>query len=52
MPGDAATEAGVELLHAAALAHLGTVDGWFGNAGVDAGRGLQTAESDWATSGT
>ncbi|WP_342777229.1 SDR family oxidoreductase [Nocardioides eburneiflavus] len=50
VPGDAATEAGVELLHAAAVAHLDTIDAWFANAGVDAGRGLQTAESEWAAS--
>jgi NAD(P)-dependent dehydrogenase (short-subunit alcohol dehydrogenase family) len=49
-PGDAATEAGAEGLHAAASRHLGEIDAWFGNAGVDRGRGLEALESDWASS--
>ena len=48
--GDAATEAGAEQLHAAALRHLGEIDAWFGNAGIDRGRGLDALESDWAAS--
>ena len=48
--GDAATEAGADQLHAAALRHLGEIDAWFGNAGIDRGRGRDALESDWAAS--
>jgi NAD(P)-dependent dehydrogenase (short-subunit alcohol dehydrogenase family) len=49
-PGDAATEAGAEQLHAASVRHLGEIDAWFGNAGVDRGLGLDALELDWAAS--
>ena len=48
-PGDAASEDGVRSLLAAAREHLGAVDVYFANAGVDVGRGLDTPEEDWAT---
>jgi NAD(P)-dependent dehydrogenase (short-subunit alcohol dehydrogenase family) len=48
VPGDAATEDGVTALLAAARERLGTVDVYFANAGVDVGRGLDSAEQDWA----
>ncbi|TWS20128.1 SDR family oxidoreductase [Tsukamurella asaccharolytica] len=49
-PGDAASEEGVAALVATARRELGTIDAWYANAGVDRGRGLDTAESDWALS--
>ena len=48
--GDAASEAGVAALVAAAKERLGTVDAWFANAGVDRGRGLAASEADWELS--
>ncbi|WP_038044527.1 SDR family NAD(P)-dependent oxidoreductase [Thermocrispum agreste] len=46
---DAASEDGVaELVAAGDL--WGGVDVWFGNAGVERGRGLQASEADWAAS--
>jgi NAD(P)-dependent dehydrogenase (short-subunit alcohol dehydrogenase family) len=50
VPGDAASEEGAGLLVEAAGKHLGAIDVWFGNAGIDAGRGLDAAEADWAKS--
>ena len=50
VPGDAATESGVEALVTAASAHLGEIDAWFANAGIDRGRGLGTDEAAWAAS--
>ena len=32
----------------AARAHLGGIDIWFANAGIDRGHGLQASEEDWA----
>ncbi|MGR6319857.1 SDR family oxidoreductase [Micromonospora soli] len=49
-PGDAATEKGVAALVDAARRHLGGIDIWFGNAGVERGRGLRASEEDWAAS--
>ena len=49
-PGDAATEVGVAALVYEARAQLGTIDVWFGNAGVDRGLGLEATEGEWATS--
>jgi NAD(P)-dependent dehydrogenase (short-subunit alcohol dehydrogenase family) len=48
VPGDAATEAGVAALVGAARRHLGGIDIYFANAGVDQGRGLDSASQDWA----
>jgi NAD(P)-dependent dehydrogenase (short-subunit alcohol dehydrogenase family) len=48
VPGDAATERGVTALVEAAREHLGTIDMWCANAGVDRGHGLHAAETDWA----
>jgi len=48
--GDAASERGVAELHASAADQLGEIDAWFGNAGVDLGRGLEAPDSAWATS--
>ena len=50
VPGDAATEAGVRALLDAARAHLGQIDVYFANAGIDLGRGLDTPDADWARS--
>ncbi|MFI7575696.1 SDR family oxidoreductase [Micromonospora sp. NPDC049497] len=47
-PGDAAGEQGVAALVEAARGHLGAIDIWFGNAGIDRGHGLWAAEEDWA----
>ena len=46
--GDCASEEGSAALVAAAREHLGTIDVFFANAGVEAGRGLASPESDWA----
>jgi NAD(P)-dependent dehydrogenase (short-subunit alcohol dehydrogenase family) len=46
--GDAATEAGVEALVGAARRHLGGIDIYFANAGVDLGKGLDSTAQDWA----
>lgn len=45
--GDAASVEGVEALVATARERLGEIDIWFGNAGVEQGRGLQTSEASW-----
>jgi NAD(P)-dependent dehydrogenase (short-subunit alcohol dehydrogenase family) len=50
VPGDAASEEGVAALVAAATEHLGGIDAWFGNAGIDRGRGLDASEADWQAS--
>ena len=47
-PGDAASEQGVAALVAATREHLGEIDIWFANAGIDRGRGLDASEADWA----
>lgn len=48
VPGDAATEEGVDALLGAAREHLGAIDIYFANAGILNGRGLDTDERDWA----
>jgi len=48
VPGDAATEAGVDALVGAARRHLGAIDVYFANAGVNLGLGLDTPAADWA----
>ena len=48
VPGDAATEAGVSALLDAARGHLGGIDIYFANAGIDLGVGLDTSADDWA----
>jgi len=50
VPGDAASEAGIEALVAAARDHVGGIDAWFANAGVVRGLGLEATESEWASS--
>ncbi|MET8836057.1 SDR family oxidoreductase [Micromonospora sp. NPDC004540] len=47
-PGDAASEQGVAALVETARGHLGDIDIWFGNAGIDRGRGLDAGEAEWA----
>ena len=47
-PGDAATEAGVGQLLQAARGHLGGIDIYFANAGIDLGKGLDTSCEDWS----
>lgn len=49
IPGDAASEAGVESLIEAARAHLGQIDIFFANAGTAIGVGLDSTEEAWAT---
>jgi NAD(P)-dependent dehydrogenase (short-subunit alcohol dehydrogenase family) len=48
VPGDAASEEGVAHLVAAARDHLGTIDIFFANAGIDVGHGLDAPAEDWA----
>jgi len=48
VPGDAATEEGVDALVSAASGHLGRIDVYFSNAGIDLGAGLDTPDADWA----
>jgi NAD(P)-dependent dehydrogenase (short-subunit alcohol dehydrogenase family) len=48
VPGDAATEDGVAHLVARAREHLGAIDVYFANAGIDVGRGLDAPAEDWA----
>lgn len=48
VPGDAASEAGVAALIEQARAHLGEIDIWCANVGIDRGHGLLAAEDDWA----
>ena len=50
VPGDAASEEGVAELISAARDHLGKIDVYFANAGIDAGAGLDAPEADWARS--
>jgi NAD(P)-dependent dehydrogenase (short-subunit alcohol dehydrogenase family) len=45
--GDASAEAGVRHLVGAALDHLGEIDVFCANAGVGAGRGLESPDADW-----
>ena len=49
-PGDAAGEQGVAALVETARGHLGGIDVWIGNAGIDRGDGLRATEEDWAAS--
>ncbi|MDO5503128.1 MAG: SDR family oxidoreductase [Actinomycetia bacterium] len=48
--GDAASEEGVTALIETVTEEVGPIDAWFANAGVDLGRGLGSAEEDWARS--
>jgi NAD(P)-dependent dehydrogenase (short-subunit alcohol dehydrogenase family) len=48
--GDAASEAGVAALIEAATAHLGEIDIFFANAGIEVGVGLDASEADWQRS--
>jgi NAD(P)-dependent dehydrogenase (short-subunit alcohol dehydrogenase family) len=48
--GDAASAEGSVALVEAARDHLGEIDIWFGNAGIDRGRGLQSTDQEWAQS--
>lgn len=48
VPGDAATEEGVAHLVSTAREHLGRIDIFFANAGIDVGRGLDAPAEDWA----
>ncbi len=47
VPGDAAGAEGVAALVQAARDHLGRIDIYFANAGVDVGGGLDTPADDW-----
>src|SRR5512145_3110043 len=46
VPGDAATEEGVAHLVSTAREHLGKIDIFFANAGIDVGRGLDAPAED------
>jgi NAD(P)-dependent dehydrogenase (short-subunit alcohol dehydrogenase family) len=48
VPGDAATQEGVDSLIASARRYLGRIDIYFANAGVDIGKGLDSPSQDWA----
>ncbi len=48
VPGDAASEEGVAALVSTARDHLGKIDVYFANAGIDVGQGLDAPEEDWA----
>lgn len=48
VPVDLGTEEGVASLVRDARDALGAIDVWFGNAGVDHGRGLDATEQEWA----
>ena len=48
VPGDAASEEGVAALVTAAREHLGRIDVFFANAGIDVGQGLDAPAEDWA----
>ena len=50
VPGDAASEAGVTALVTAAREHLGRIDVYVANAGIERGLGLAASEADWAAS--
>ncbi|WGL53294.1 SDR family NAD(P)-dependent oxidoreductase [Nocardioides sp. BP30] len=50
VPGDVSTLEGVTALVETAREHLGAIDAWFGNAGIDRGRGLGASEAEWAES--
>ncbi|MQA63185.1 MAG: SDR family NAD(P)-dependent oxidoreductase [Actinophytocola sp.] len=50
IPGDAASDDGVEALVTAAREHLDGIDIFFANAGIDRGQGLDAGEPDWAAS--
>ncbi|WP_132994058.1 SDR family oxidoreductase [Gordonia zhaorongruii] len=49
-PGDAASPEGVAELVGVAREWLGGIDVWFGNAGVDRGRGLEADDEEWSES--
>jgi NAD(P)-dependent dehydrogenase (short-subunit alcohol dehydrogenase family) len=48
VPGDAASEDGVAELVSQARDHLGKIDVYFANAGIDVGQGLDAPAEDWA----
>ena len=48
VPGDAASEEGVAHLVSTAREHLGKIDIYFANAGIDVGQGLDAPAEDWA----
>lgn len=50
VPGDAASEAGIESLVIAAREILGEIDVWFANAGIVRGLSLEASEAEWAAS--
>ncbi|TWP37450.1 SDR family oxidoreductase [Leekyejoonella antrihumi] len=45
--GDCSTSEGIRQLVDRATEHLGDIDVWIGNAGVDAGQGLHADEASW-----
>lgn len=48
--GDAASASGLTALHNAAITHLGQIDVWVANAGIERGLGLAAPDEDWAQS--
>jgi NAD(P)-dependent dehydrogenase (short-subunit alcohol dehydrogenase family) len=49
-PGDAASESGVDALVTAARRHLGSIDIYVANAGIEVAAGLHASEEDWQRS--
>ena len=49
-PGDAASERGIEQLVATARAHVGSIDVYIANAGIEVASGLHASEADWQRS--
>jgi NAD(P)-dependent dehydrogenase (short-subunit alcohol dehydrogenase family) len=47
VPGDAASEMGVAALISAASVHLGSIDVYVANAGIEVAAGLDASEEDW-----
>jgi NAD(P)-dependent dehydrogenase (short-subunit alcohol dehydrogenase family) len=48
VPGNATSEEGVTALIGAARKHLGGIDVYFANAGIDVGGGIDAPEEDWS----
>jgi NAD(P)-dependent dehydrogenase (short-subunit alcohol dehydrogenase family) len=45
---DVSSDEGVRELVEGSLDHLGDIDVWFGNAGIDRGHGLEATDGDWS----
>ncbi|WP_313716957.1 SDR family NAD(P)-dependent oxidoreductase, partial [Arsenicicoccus bolidensis] len=47
VPADVSTNDGIAALIELSTAHLGRIDVWVGNAGIQGGRGLETPDETW-----